>query len=325
MRRNPLSPTPPVPAGKKLHRLGTATEEKLRTLFGDLGDEFEELHRGVFLSPFPIVAYAYAAARIETGENDFGFNDVVDPPCLIGVALQEPEYIDTDAVSVAKDLLYVASKYELEEEPEDYDVVSDYCRSPFLDLSEPSSIYTVGGDIGNRPDAVAFYRAALDLQEFWRQHISDDEDPSDIYEAPRVVREKALQLSASIVPQSRILSELPPEQVVQICVIHPMTWNEEMGDALVDPMDSVEDGEPLTEAIPSLNRFLLQNSHDVYRAPSREKPTRWHGTSLSIARKAYPELISPAAYHEGLRAGSTYSPYAWQEWEDFEDEEEDDD
>jgi hypothetical protein len=320
MRRNPLSPTPPRPKGV-IHRLGSSWEEKLRTLFGDLGPEFDDIHRGVFLTEYPVVAYAYAADRSLSGENDFGVEDVIDPPVLIGFNLQEEEYIDTDAMVTAQNLLEVAWNWELDEvDDEDLgDVFSEYSRSQYFDtMHEPRAVVAAGGDIGNRPDARAFFEAAKELQEALRRR---DDDAEDIYELSPEYRTLALKLAGEIVPQSRVLTEISGDQVACILVVHPMTWNEEMGSALVDPEDELESG-PLTDMIPALNRFILRHAVDVY--PSGIRPStvkQWHGTSLSVARAAYPELISREQYHAAVKEGSTYSAFDWQSFEEMEEEE----
>jgi hypothetical protein len=122
-----------------------------------------------------------------------------------------------------------------------------------------------------------------------------------------------------------VLTEIPESQVAKIIVVYPMTWVTEDGDALVDPKDFLSPWEQLDDgAIQEFNKFILQNSEVIYSAPWKTA-TRWHGTSLSIARKAYPDLVTLDLYRKGLRAGSVWSAETWQAWEDFEDEEEDND
>jgi hypothetical protein len=182
-----------------LHRLGTATEASLRRIFGDLGDEYDDLHRGVFVTEFPIVAYAYAANRSEFGENEFGLADVSDPPVLIGFDLKEQEYIDTDAIVTAAELLktvMLPEFLELDEDDTDgiNDLFSDHARQDFYDLMDGSEIIkSIGGDIGNRASIFDLYRAALELQEFIVKQGGTD--TNDVNELPSVIREKALKLA----------------------------------------------------------------------------------------------------------------------------------
>ena len=63
VKRNPLSPYPPTPASGRLHRVGDLVNQEMLELFGHLSSDFDDLHKGVVVSPKPLVAYAYATAR----------------------------------------------------------------------------------------------------------------------------------------------------------------------------------------------------------------------------------------------------------------------
>jgi len=57
MKVNPLLQLPPRPK-TKVHRLGEAHVEKIERIFYNYLEE--EIHQGVFISEYPLVAYAYA-------------------------------------------------------------------------------------------------------------------------------------------------------------------------------------------------------------------------------------------------------------------------
>lgn len=304
MKNNPLSPTPPMPKGK-LHRTGEPHALKLRELFGHLDSGFDDIHRGVFIADKPIVSYAYAIARRGVGENDYGLPDVVDPPVLIGLKIDpSEEFIDTDAMTTAHDILKAAQTLRLENmdedlEPEDLeDFLRDYSRSEFFDMSE-TSLGALGGEVGNRPDSSEFY---LKVQEMIKLLRAEDILPAEeLTELPDEILEEALKSAAKIIPQSRLLREVTSKEVVQIFVVPPFST----GDEAEFPERELPFDQLTSDEVDVANSWLMSQSTEIYQR-SKTKANRWHGTSLSIARKAFPKLITPQVFAEGVRAGSAY-------------------
>lgn len=299
MRHNPLSPTPPPPKGKR-HRTGDQHALKLRELFGHLDSGFDDIYRGVFVADIPLVAYAYAIARREVGENDFGLPDVVDPPVLIGLSIDpSEEHIDTDAMTAASNILSVAQLIRLKEydEEESEEELRDYSRPEFFDFSEFGLGYA-GGSVGNLPSA-SDLRLEVDkmIKLLEEADIDPGEEPTEF---PDDLLRAALQAGARIIPQARLLREVTAKEVAQILVVPPISNPEEADEFETTeiPFDLLEENE-----IYRADAWLVSQSVPIYQ---RGKANRWHGTSLSIARKAFPEIVDGPTYHEGIRAGSAY-------------------
>ncbi len=335
MKNNPLSPTPPDPKQGRKHRVGSRTDEGLRELFGHLGEEFDDIHRGVFVTDHPIVAYAYAWARLGDGDNDFGQEDVVDPPVLIGLNLPlEEEYIDTDAMVTAQELLNMAQLIQQEEEEDDEDEESEalefasgVTRDESYSLEDMYGLSGIGGLIGNFANKMQFYRAAKELSLMLEEQGVPAKE--ELVELPDGILEKALDKAASLIPQSRLLREVHGDEVVTIIVLPPIRddlYNKYQLKEypLVDPSEEIDTYGELDDAgIGMFNEYLLDQGSVLYMDPkgAMQDVNRWHGTSLSVAREAFPDIVTFARFHQGQQQGSAYD---WDELEaEREDEEED--
>lgn len=325
--KNPLSPTPPLPSGRT-HRLGEAHIQPIRDLFGDLDEGFDDIHRGVFLTDLPIVAYAYAEDRRETGENAFGLPDVVNPPVLIGLRIpEEDEHIDTDAMVTAMNLLDVAQQLRLddhafyEELEQVEDLIRDHSRSEYYSLTD-ESLSSIGGDYGNRPNPYEFYEAVKQIAEALDQ--ADISAAEELVDLPENIRELALKKAAELIPQSRLLREVHEDEVARIVVVPPFPtmaniFGEESEFPTRDP--GLDDPGVPADEIGQVSNWLLDEGTIIYE--SGKKPNRWHGTSLGIARRAFPRIVTFEVVNNGVRAGSAYDLDALEA--EYEDEDEDED
>ena len=318
MKVNPLSPgyrPEKVPRGKE-HKLESRVEDEVRRYFSDLGDEFDDIHKGVFFTPHPVVAYAYAWDRQTIGMNDFGSDDVEDPPVLVGVKLKQPEYMDTDAMVTAKNILDLAQKeIRRAEDPDDIDdfeLVEDYARSSGFSL-EDVPLSQLGGDIGNRPEGGDLVRAVHQMVErLEEEDIPPEEEPVDF---PEDIRQYALDLAKEIIPQSRVLQDVNEEEIMAVLVMRPIMGEEtkELGPEVQDPMNTFSEWEDLNDmSISDFDDWLThpdQSLAVIQRAPLNEIPL-WHGTALSYVREAYPGLIPLDRTEEILDAASTYDQEA---------------
>jgi hypothetical protein len=331
MRINPLSPgyRPANIRRGKEHKLGSLTEKSVRDYFGDLGDEFDDIHKGVFFTPHPLVAYAYASDRQRIGYNDMGFDDVEDPPVFVGVKLQQPEYMDTDAMVTAQNILYVAQKQirrseDPEDEIDDFELLSDYARQDSYSLDEETGVGSLGGDVGTRPDGGKLLSALHDMVNYLdNNEIPPEVEPVDM---SKEVRQYAIDLAKDIIPQSRVLQDVSEAEIMAVLVIKPIVGpdTKDLGPEVRDPTHHFEEWGELNEmTISDFDDWLLHPDQSfvvLQRAPLREIPL-WHGTTLSAVREAYPGLIPPDKALEALEEASSYDLEAMRA--EFEDEEDD--
>lgn len=304
-RRNPLAARPPSPRHGREHRLGVLVAESVQRQFAHVDDNVHDLYYGVHVTKHPIVATAYALDRRKLNYNDFALIDVVDPPVLIGLRVDESEeHIDADGYVKAQDILRVARDLiqsghdpdEVEGDVDLYDEWHDYSRSGYFadDVLDYGPGY-VGGSIGNYPDAGDFARAVACAMRAIEEQVSEDD-----------LLRLALRLAASIVPQSRVMRDLDEDDVVAVIVLAPY--------ALGGEEDGEEDakGEPFTclgrfarlETVEEYDQAILADAEVLYGDP--RAADRWHGTSLSAAAEALPGILTHALVEEGKRLGSPY-------------------
>lgn len=332
MRINPLSPgyrPTNVPRGKE-HKLGERVEQEVRSYFEDLAEEFEDIHKGVFFTPHPLVAYAYGADRQKIGyNNDFDIYDIEDPVALVGVKLKQDEYMDTDALVTAMNILDVAQKtLRRADDPDDIDdedLMQDYGRSAFYSFGDLDGIRSIGGDVGTRPDGASFLIAVRDMVELLEEKgIPPEENPVDF---PEEVRQQAVDWAKDLIPQSRVLQDVEEEEILAVVVMKPILGPEtkDLGPEVIDPTHTFEDqGEVYDMSISDFDDWLIHPDQSfvvLQRAPLKEIPL-WHGTTLSAVREAYPGLIPPDKAQEALEAASSYDLEALRaEYEEEEDDE----
>ena len=122
----------------------------------------------------------------------------------------------------------------------------------------------------------------------------------------------ALAEAQHIIPQSRLLREVHENELIAIIVLPPLREEgveDTMEELSEDPMDFLGGSGDLDGlAIRTFDRYLLDTGHVLYIQPgsSMREINRWHGTSLSIAKKAFPDVVSPALYWTGVEYGSAY-------------------
>jgi hypothetical protein len=323
MKNNPLSPTPPSPKEGRLHRLGSVTARRVRELFGHLSPQFDDVHRGVFFANNPVVAYTYAASRRGVGENDWGLTDVVDPPVLIGAFIPpDQEFYDTDAMVTAQELLVVGQMIQEEDagerdNEEIYDYVKDMSRSEYYSFMY-LGLQSLGGDIGNRANAKDVYKAAKKIAIMLV--ALDIPTHANITEFPDRVLEVALEEASKIVPQSRLIREVHEDEVIALIVMPPIAEpDEEQEFPQENPDDFLEEsGELDADAIRKFDKYILDTGHVLYIKPgaAMRDINRWHGTTLNVAREAFPDIVTYARFHEGQQFGSAY------DWDELERERE---
>jgi len=304
-------------------------------LFGHLSSDFDDLHKGVFVSPKPLVAYSYASSRQVVGDNEYGVPDVLDPPVLIGLNIPEDELlIDTDGVTTAMNLLKftreLVASGESWEDLEDLEWgevdVSDYSRMSYYDMSEFGPAF-VGGDVGNRPSSADFLEAIQELVGYLQAEQVDTQ--TEIQEYPEEALNKALELAKGIIPQFRILREVDEDAVEEIIVLPPIM--EPSGKTAEYPTTAVTDYYEFLEeeGVDQLNDLLTEEIGKRIHGLGTSDQLYWHGTSLSIARMAFPSLFEDSVdYADAVRKGSAYDlelmELEYGEREEEEEEEEDD-
>jgi len=303
MRRNPLSRKPPK--WGQQHRLGSITEREIKDLFRFVDPEVLSPYEGVHVTPHPIVATAYAMNRRRVAYNDYELLDVVNPPVLVGLRLEGAETLDADGYVTAKNILKVTEQFEKDgvDVDEFMDLVEHGELEYFSDYSyeeepfDPSfGLQYSGGKFGNIPEYRAFVEAV-------KAQLIYQEDPSNNeYDLLR----HALMLAQNIVPQSRILRDIYQDEVVAVLVLAPYQDGEESRDDEMTspPFESLDAFEGMDQP-EDFDSQLLAYATVLYGDP--RKANRWHGTSLSIAAEALPEIFSPEKVQEALEAGSAYS------------------
>lgn len=321
-RRNPLLARPPVAPGVA-HRLGSAAAAEVQDFFAYVDDNVEDLYEGVHVTPHPIVATAYAMPRRKLDYNDFSLLDVVDPPVLIGFKLDGEEALDADGYVTAMHLDKTASKLidddvtpqDIDDDDEDGDLaedyyLTDYAWGPFWDFEPYFGIAYPGGMFGNLPAYGAFINALKDHMEAIASGEFDNEE----------LLRQALRRAHAIVPQSRIMRDVAEDEVAAVLVLAPYMPNEdspEFDETASPPFVGLEAFEGMEEP-EQFDRQLLNDGTVIYG--DADEANRWHGTSLSIARKALPDIFTPALVEKAVEAGSAYDlEELAEEYEDEED------
>ena len=122
----------------------------------------------------------------------------------------------------------------------------------------------------------------------------------------RELKKNALELAHDILPQGRVLRDVGEDEVAAVVVLAPYVvseehrWFEEMPSP---PFASIKHFEECTE--PSqFDSLILEEGTTIYGDPY--EANRWHGTSLSIAQKALPGILTPDKVEEALDVGSAY-------------------
>jgi len=317
VRLNPLVAQPPIIRGRQLHRMGELVLHEIQNYFKDVDSAVKDVYKGVHLTPHPVVAAAYAMDRRVIEENDYGYLDIVDPPVLIGLHIKGEEYLDADGYIAAMNIYNVANDFveddiDLDNPDEFYLIefnLTDYAwedlfLDPYLGLNY------VGGEIGNRPELNAFLEAVREQMSLVGK-VNDD-----------ALLKNALRLAQEIVPQSRVCRDIVSDEVVALVVLAPYTVAEKDLDFEETPTPPFYDFESFfnKETPEEFNKVILEEGTVIYGDPANAN--RWHGTSLSVAETAFPDLLTSVLVEKALKAGSPYDLETFEE--EFEEEEEDD-
>jgi len=306
MRRNPLLRKPPK-AGRE-HRLGSLTEREVTNLFSAVDPAAKNIYEGVHITPHPIVATAYAMNRRRVAYNDYGLLDVVNPPVLIGFRRMEGEELDADGYVTAKAILDMAEQLEkdgvdeegLQELTEEGALEDEYSFGDYAWQAQPFEPYFgiqyPGGTFGNKAEYNAFFEAVEAQLAYQSDHRHNEYD----------LFRHALTLAEEIVPQSRILRDIYEDEIAAIVVLAPYidgedSRDEEMMSPPFESLDAFEDMEQPED----FNRQILNDATVIYGR--LEDVDSWHGTSLSIAAEALPDILDFERKQDALEAGSVYS------------------
>jgi hypothetical protein len=312
VRDNPLLALPPTPAGRA-HRLGELVEAEVLDFFDYPADE--NLYEGVHVTKHPIVASAYALARRQLDYDDYGRFDVVDPAVLIGLRVEDPTDMlaDADVLTTGKAIYDVALRaVDQDLDPEDLNDeetaedlwLSDYSWGPSWAFESYLGLQYAGGDFGNRPAYDDFVEA---VQTLMKAAL----DGKQRY----ALRAMAKKLALKIVPQSRLLYDVEEDQVAAVVVLAPYKpseddpyYEETVGFIPLDDFEYLETPEAFDDVLLADAATVVGDVDDV---------DQWHGTSLSIAAKAFPDLFPPNVLEEALEAGRVHEEPEYDEDEEY--------
>jgi len=354
-RGNPLLAQPPV-VGK--HRGGSRWTEDVEREFGYMMRDFppeaqRDIYWGVHVSCEPFTAMAYALNYRLLTENDWGLDDVGVPAVLLAFGKLPKKKLtnfDLDVLGTAKDLLAVAAEFsdaigedfDLSGEPDwgevkewaaehegFREIAGDYGRSNYEDVDwalEESSLGGIAGDFANRPDATAFFDAAMSMA-FWEHETGDTLDSEE-------ARKVAVDMAGRLVPQRRYLGDIDYEYLVGFVIVpgfggvsidehsdwtenvvslHEFT-NQESCKPL-DPreifrsFDSVwEASNDLLDVAFKLGCIYTVTGERVEESSEWEKLRPqfqwWHGTNLDRAMSAFPKAFPRTKHFEFVFDGS---------------------
>jgi hypothetical protein len=289
-KKNPLLIKPNVDLSK--HRLHRAGDTYTRRIQAWLGKPNADLYEGVHVSPCPSAATTYALNRLKVDADAF---EVTDAPVLIGLsaACKQPDLGDMDVLTLAHtmhdELLDKFDVDEAESEDADLEWLQDYAATESYD--EYLGLVFACGDWANRPSVYDLNDALIQLAR----------SPS---------KERAIELAKEIVPQQRWGKNVPDSCVVSVVVLPPYKPDEDTASRESFPYDTSANEEFANEPIDRdyLDSFIRRGWKVLWGDPS--KAAFWHGTSASLAAKAFPALVNrhaanelcfdPAPYREDL-------------------------
>ena len=286
-RRNPLLVKPNVDLSK--HHLNRAGEMVTRRVQLWLEQPNADLYAGVHVSPSPSTAAAYALNRLKVDADNY---EVTDAPVLIGLSAscQQPDLGDVDVLTLAEkmygNLLDKAYDLGLYEESED----DEYPEMDWLADSAASEEYEAYlglehfcGNFANYPDVHELYDAMITL-------VRSPEGAS---------KEDAIALAKALVPQQRWGNDVPDSCVVAVVVLPPYKPGSETAENNApfpydESADEQFDGETIDRD--RLDSFIRRGWKVLWGDPS--KAAFWHGTSASLAAKAFPAIVNQHAANE---------------------------
>jgi hypothetical protein len=188
----------------------------------------------------------------------------------------------------------------LQELAEEGALEDEYSFGDYAWQEQPFELYFgieyPGGTFGNQPEYGAFLEAVEAQLAYQSDHLHNEYD----------LFRHALALAKEIVPQSRILRDIYEDEIAAIVVLAPYIDGEDSRDAemMSPPFESLDAFEDM-EQPEEFNRQILNDATVIYG--SLEDVDSWHGTSLSIAAEALPDILNFERKQAALEAGSVYS------------------
>lgn len=281
----------------------------------------DDLHAGVHVTPWAFAALAYALQKRELWEDDYGRNEVLNPGILLGISDEvEVGPYDVDALVFAQDLAQSILP-QLLDEPEFWDEESHgfdgeafwesmsagdgewvYDRFADAHISEGEylGVRATAGDVANRPLLTAFIEELETGGKSGEGWIWEDFGVV----SKEALAENALKIAAEVVPQGRILGEVPASQIVAVVVVenYPPGQDEDFAEEF--EVAGKEFPYWADEAEVDLENFsnkVLEEGTTVWGDP--DKAEFWHGTSLDNAKAALPEILTPDVIERAEEAG----------------------
>ena len=276
----------------------------------DVHPWLDDMYAGVHVTPWAFAALAYALQKRELWEDEWGREEVVNPGVLLGISADiEAGPYDADALTFARTLVQDLFPGLLEEEDlwdEEgrfdaeafWDWQDDYYdgfASDYVSEGEYMGLGSIAGDVANRPQLAAFIEEleAGNAGEGWTREMLEEEPEMS-----------ALKIAAEVVPQGRILGEVPASQIVAVVVVENYPPGQD-GD-FAEEFEAAGKEFPYwaDEAEVDLENFsnkVLEEGTTVWGDP--DKAEFWHGTSLDNAKAALPEILTPDVIERAEVAG----------------------
>jgi hypothetical protein len=276
----------------------------------------DDMYAGVHVTPWAFAAIAYALQKRELWEDDYGRMEVLNPGVLLGISDEvEVGPYDADALTFARALIQDILP-RLLDEPGFWDEESHFDGEAFFDTldgdydydefaqeyiseGEYLGVRAVAGDAANRPLLTAF------VEELETGNNGGGWTWEDFgMVSKEVLAEKALKIAAEVVPQGRVLGDVPASQIVAVVVVANYPPGQD-GDFAEDfEAAGAEFPYWADEAEVDLENFsnkVLEEGTTVWGDP--DKAEFWHGTSLDNAKAALPEILTPDVIKRAEVAG----------------------
>jgi hypothetical protein len=297
LTRNPLLVAPPKHKYAKPNRAGSGHTQDIVKWVNSTEYTTTSAYEGVHVSADVFAAAAYALLGMVV--NDY---EIVDSPVLIGIDAKKVEndidIKDLDVLTLAQGFHEFLEKYEgLEiEDLEDDQIIEEEAQelsSVGLDLGE-MGLSGVLGSLANRPPKEDARSAIYDLL-----HRRDKGLPID--------KQYLIVVASQLVPQARIMRDVPISEVVQVRALAPFRpfgedgnlrsffdfpFNEKLPD--LPEGSSYENDTSLKEYQQVLNKFILDNSTKIHGS-KRRSGLLWHGTTSSRLHAAFPQISESSA------------------------------
>ena len=280
----------------------------------DVHPWLDDMYAGVHVTPWAFAALAYALQKRELWEDDYGRMEVTNPGVLLGISKDvEAGPYDADALTFARALVQkffplLLAEEDLWDEDDKFDAEALWSSSElveggldgfaqeYVSEGEYFGIQSTAGDVANRPlltEFVAELETGNDGEGWTREQR--EEEPEDA----------ALRIAAGVVPQGRVLGEVPAEHIVAVVVVENYPPGEEQ--------DYVEEFEAAGKEFPYWAADYAEVDLENFSDKVLEEGTLvwgdlddvefWHGTSLDNAKAALPEILTPDVVERAEVAG----------------------